>query len=194
MDRRTDGQTDAVSYRGATSRLKKLSVWSRGKCSTCFCFFRLLKPTLFYSHIHDYVNTLYVSLATLWFKKTQFIVICIIFTYTRGSRVFSSTFLSAATRSRSVGNGLWFYWGGKSRMWWVSSTTLFVRYDREVATDYSFTCLLQFMSVCSLLLLGRTKIGISQPCTIRLDWNFLETSGWYPRLACMFWFQDLFIL
>jgi hypothetical protein len=47
------------------------------------------------------------------------------------------------------------------------------------------------VSVCSLL--GRTEIAISQPCAVRLGWNFLETSGWYPKLACMFWFQDLII-
>jgi hypothetical protein len=28
----------------------------------------------------------------------------------------------------------------------------------------------------------------------RLGWNLVETSGWYPRLACMFWFQDFIVL
>jgi hypothetical protein len=53
------------------------------------------------------------------------------------------------------------------------------------------SCPLRFMSVgvCT----GRTKIGISQPCAVRLSWNLVETWGWYLRLTCMFWFQDLII-
>ena len=50
--------------------------------------------------------------------------------------------------------------------------------------------------VCLLLYVvssGRTKIEISQPCAVWLSWNLVETWGWYPRLACMFWFQDLII-
>jgi hypothetical protein len=46
--------------------------------------------------------------------------------------------------------------------------------------------------VCCCLL-GRTKIAISQPCVVRLSWNLVETWRWYPRLACMFWFQDWII-
>jgi hypothetical protein len=38
-----------------------------------------------------------------------------------------------------------------------------------VAADYGFTCPLRFMSVVCVLLLGRTKIAISQPCTVRLS-------------------------
>jgi hypothetical protein len=41
-----------------------------------------------------------------------------------------------------------------------------------------------------LLLVGRMEIAISQLCAVRLSLNLVETSGWYPRLACMFWFQD----
>jgi hypothetical protein len=55
----------------------------------------------------------------------------------------------------------------------------------------SFTCLLRFMSVVRSL--SQTKIGISQLCAVQLGWNLVETSGWYPRLACRFWFQDLFV-
>jgi hypothetical protein len=40
---------------------------------------------------------------------------------------------------------------------------------------------------------GRTKSAISQPCAVRLSWNLVESWGWYPRLACLFWFQDLII-
>jgi hypothetical protein len=35
---------------------------------------------------------------------------------------------------------------------------------------------------------GWTKIGIFQLCTVRLSWNLVDTSGWYPKLACMLWF------
>jgi hypothetical protein len=61
-----------------------------------------------------------------------------------------------------------------------------------VAADYGFTCPPRFMSVCCVL--GRMKIAISQPYAVRLSWNLVETCGWYPRLACMFWFQGLIIL
>jgi hypothetical protein len=50
------------------------------------------------------------------------------------------------------------------------------------------SCLLLCVVVC----VGQTKSAISQPCAVRLSWN-LETWGWYPRLACMFWLQDLII-
>jgi hypothetical protein len=43
--------------------------------------------------------------------------------------------------------------------------------------------------VCCLLA-ERMEIAISQTCTVRLSWNLVKTSGWYPRLGCMFWFQD----
>ena len=69
--------------------------------------------------------------------------------------------------------------------------TLFLSAATLVAANYGFTCPPRFMSVC--LLAGRTKIGISQPCAVRLSWNLAETWGWYPRLACMFCFQDLII-
>jgi hypothetical protein len=26
-----------------------------------------------------------------------------------------------------------------------------------------------------------------------MGWNLLETSGWYPKLAYTFWFQNLFV-
>jgi hypothetical protein len=43
------------------------------------------------------------------------------------------------------------------------------------------------------LALGWTEIAISQLCVVRLGSNLVDTSGWYPRLACMFWFQDLIV-
>jgi hypothetical protein len=69
-------------------------------------------------------------------------------------------------------------------------TANFFRCDQEVATDYSFTCLLRFMCVCSL---SKIKIENFQPCAVRLGWNLVETSGWYRRWACMFSFQDFIV-
>jgi hypothetical protein len=48
---------------------------------------------------------------------------------------------------------------------------------REVAADYSFTCLLRFMSVGYCCCCHGQKLE-------------LETLGWYPRLASKFWFWD----
>jgi hypothetical protein len=62
-----------------------------------------------------------------------------------------------------------------------------------VAADYGFTCPTLFMSVVVCCVLGWTKIAISQPCAVRLSWNLVETSSWYPRLAFMFWFQDFIV-
>jgi hypothetical protein len=63
--------------------------------------------------------------------------------------------------------------------------------------SHQFFCGLWFylpseIHVCLLFvfLLERTEIAISQPCAVRLSWNLVETSSWYPKLACMCWFQD----
>jgi hypothetical protein len=69
-------------------------------------------------------------------------------------------------------------------MYFLSAATL-------VTADYVFTCPPRLMSVCCLL--GKTEIEISQPCTVQLSLNLVETLGWYPRLVCIFWFQDLIV-
>jgi hypothetical protein len=55
-----------------------------------------------------------------------------------------------------------------------------------VAVDYGFTCPLRFMFV--VVRCNEQKIGISQPCKVRLSLN-LETSGWYPgfNFGLKFW-------
>jgi hypothetical protein len=68
-----------------------------------------------------------------------------------------------------------------------SLSILFVRCD-EVATDYSITFLLRFL--CLSVVVGTDENWNFS--AVWLGWNLVETSGWYPRLACMFWFQDLF--
>jgi hypothetical protein len=71
---------------------------------------------------------------------------------------------------------------------------VFVRCNFSCSGQNGFICPPRFMSVCCLLfvcLLFRTDGNCNfQPCAVQLSWNLVETLGWYPRLACMFWFQD----